>query len=475
MEEILSKLSEDQAQFALEIVRKAKEMGIDPRLAVALAYRESGLNPNAKGTSGEIGLMQVMPSTAKGMGFTAEELNNPSKNIEIGLTYLKRGLEKFDGDPLLAAAGYNAGLDHPYFSDPDNKPLPASTKEYLKGINNLGGFTATPEASASQEEEAPGTVNPPASEGDFQANKARIAADLMGAGAGAVLSKGLDISSNIGKTGEAIRQLPGALAAAQASGVPPAAPGAPGAPGMPRPAVGGPAGPVGGPASSGAKWLQNWGGIAKEGFSGGVPDAAAQYNKMKPQGQIMQGLAKKGLITPQPVQPGVFTGGQLSISGQRPVPPPPPAPPAPPGPLSQAAGAMAKGAGAVLSSPIVSGALGGLSMAESGQEAQKRIQAGDTTGAMIAGTGGLGGAIQMLPVPPQLKIIGAAVSAASPLTLYLRDNLKKQKPMPDPTEEEMLEAEKPAFGIYPKPMRRAPLRPRSFAPGENMPPVEFMQ
>jgi len=159
MEEILSKLSEDQAQFALEIVRKAKEMGIDPRLAVALAYRESGLNPNAKGTSGEIGLMQVMPSTAKGMGFTAEELNNPSKNIEIGLTYLKRGLEKFDGDPLLAAAGYNAGLDHPYFSDPDNKPLPASTKEYLKGINNLGGFTATPEASASQEEEAPGTVN----------------------------------------------------------------------------------------------------------------------------------------------------------------------------------------------------------------------------------------------------------------------------------------------------------------------------
>ena len=39
MEEILSKLSEDQAQFALEIVRKAKEMGIDPRLAVALAYQ----------------------------------------------------------------------------------------------------------------------------------------------------------------------------------------------------------------------------------------------------------------------------------------------------------------------------------------------------------------------------------------------------------------------------------------------------
>jgi hypothetical protein len=215
-----------------------------------------------------------------------------------------------------------------------------------------------------------------------------------------------------------------------------------------KPVAGGPAGPVGGPASSGAKWLQNWGGIAKEGFSGGVPDAAAQYNKMKPQGQIMQGLAKKGLITPQPVQPGVFTGGQLSISGQPPV-APPVAPPPPPGPLSQAAGALKQGAGAVLRSPLVSGALGGFSMADSGQEAEKRMQTGDTTGAMIAGTGALGGAMQMMP-SPQLKVIGALVSAASPLTQYLRDNLKNQAPMPDPTEQEMMEAQRPAF-MYARP------------------------
>jgi len=261
----------------------------------------------------------------------------------------------------------------------------------------------------------------PASETDFMANKARIATDVAGIGAGAALSKGLDVASNIGKTGEAIRQLPGALSAA-------------------RPVAGGPAGPVGGPVSSGAKWLQNWGGISKEGFSGGVPEGAAQYNKMKPQGQIMQGLAKKGLITPQPVQPGVFTGGQLSISGQPSVAPPPP----PPSPLSQAAGAVKQGVGAVLRSPIASGALGGLSMAESGQEAQKRVQAGDTTGAMIAGTGGLGGAMQIFG-GPKLKTIGALISAASPLTLYLRENLKNQTPMPDPTEQEMFEAQRPAF------------------------------
>ena len=83
-------------------------------------------------------------------------------------------------------------------------------------------------------------------------------------------------------------------------------------------------------------------------------------------------------------------------------------------------------------------------MAESGQEAQKRVQAGDTTGAMIAGTGGLGGAMQMMP-SPQLKTIGALISAASPLTLYLRDNLKNQTPMPEATPAEMLEARSPAF------------------------------
>ena len=452
MAEFLNNLSEEQVQVALEIARKAKQMGIDPKLAVAVAYQESRLNPKTKnGTSGEIGLMQVMPNTAKGMGFSVDDLRDPSKNIEIGLTYLKQGLDKF-GDPVAAVAGYNAGHNHPYFSDPQKNALPASTKDYLRSVSSFGAF-AEPEAAEGPEavDAPPQPVETPASETDFMANKARIAADVAGIGAGAALSKGLDVAKNVGDTGAAIRQLPGALAAA-------------------KPVAGGPAGPVGGPASSGAKWLQNWGGIAKEGFSGGVPEGAAQYNKMKPQGQIMQGLAKKGLITPQPVQPGVFTGGQLSISGQ---PPAPPAPPPPPGPLSQAAGAVKQGVGAVLRSPVASGAMGGLSMAESGQEAQKRVQAGDTTGAMIAGTGGLGGAMQMMP-SPQLKTIGALISAASPLTLYLRDNLKNQTPMPDPTEQEMLGAQHPAFGMYPQ-MPRPQLRPRVPALGTNLPPVEFMR
>ncbi len=449
MDELLNKLNEDQAQVALEIASKAKAMGIDPRLAVALAYRESRLNPNTKnGTSGEIGLMQVMPKTAEGMGFSVEDLRDPAKNIEIGLTYLKQGLDKF-GDPMLAVAGYNAGHDHPYFTDPENRSLPDSTKEYLREINQNGGFAATP----APQDEGPAEEPPaPASEEDFNANKMRMAMDAAGAGAGAITAKIADVGKGmVGGVQDLVRgsrSLPGALSvmnSLQNAGSP--APSAPGMPpqgqpqGMPRPVAGGPAGPVGGPSSSGAKWLQNWGGIAKEGFSGGVPDAAAQYNKMKPQGQIMQGLAKKGLITPRPVQPGVFTGGQLSISGQPPALPPPPPPPSP---LAQAAGAAKQGAGAVLRSPMVSGALGGLSVAEGVQEADRRIQEKDTTGAGIAGAGIAGGAMQIFG-GPYVKVLGAALSAASPLTQYLRDNLRNQTPMPDPTEEEMFEAQRPAF------------------------------
>ena len=246
-------------------------------------------------------------------------------------------------------------------------------------------------------------------------------------------------------------------------GAPPAAPTS----GMPSPVAGGPAGPVGGPASSGAKWLQNWGGISKEGFSGGVPEGAAQYNKMKPQGQIMQGMAKKGLITPQPVQPGVFTGGQLSISGQRPAAPPSPPPPSP---LSQAAGVLKQGARAVLNAPGVSGALGGLGMAESGQEFMRRQAAGDVPGQVMAGMGVAGGALAMVP-NPMAKALGAALATASPLSLYLSDKIRAPSNAPELTDQERAFASRPAFGMYPQ-MPRPQLRPRTFAPGENMPPVE---
>lgn len=82
---------------------------------------------------------------------------------------------------------------------------------------------------------------------------------------------------------------------------------------------------------------------------------------------------------------------------------------------------------ALMGSPKAVGGLGGLSMAESGMEAMKRMQGGDPIGAAIAGAGVVGGGLSMVPSIPT-RVGGAALSAASPLTLYLYDKLRQTSP-----------------------------------------------
>jgi hypothetical protein len=497
MADYLKNLTEEQAQVANEIVSKAKQMGVDPKLAVALAYRESRLNPNTKnGTSGEIGLMQVMPSTAKGMGFSVDDLRDPSKNIEIGLTYLKQGLEKF-GDPMLAVAGYNAGHNHPYFTDPENKSLPESTKEYLREIVQNGGFEPTPaqeEGSGDGAGGAGGGDGGPPPGGDLNEFKMRMLMDAAGVTGGAIAGKVSDVGRGvIGGARDIVRAsrtLPGALGVMEsmtrgAAPTPPmpSAPAMPSAPpaalqaGAPRPVAGGPAGPVGGPAAPltqmGGPGAYNYGkafgltdieagratDMSKQ--PGGASDLIAKRTEALQKIQNMGGGFVEnpnygGIMTPQQGAGGgprasfvQAPGGLSQLPPTTPISAAPPPPPPGPGPLSQAAGALKQGAGAVLRSPLAQGALGGLSIAESAQEADRQFQAKDATGTAIAGAGIVGGGMQIFG-GPKAKAIGALVSAASPLTLYLRNNLRNQTPMPDPTEQEMMEAQRPAF-MYARP------------------------
>ena len=93
--------------FGSLIVEAAGRYKVDPALIQAIIMAESGYNPKARSKRGAGGLMQLMPSTAKSLG--VKDIYNPGDNIDAGVRYLKKMLDQFEGDVMLALAAYNAG------------------------------------------------------------------------------------------------------------------------------------------------------------------------------------------------------------------------------------------------------------------------------------------------------------------------------------------------------------------------------
>lgn len=100
------------------IEREAKRAGLPAEIAEAVAHTESGLNPSRIGADGEIGLMQVLPSTARMLGFSGSltDLAVPDTNIRYGVTYLARAYRLAGGDLCTAAMKYRAGHGEKRFS-----------------------------------------------------------------------------------------------------------------------------------------------------------------------------------------------------------------------------------------------------------------------------------------------------------------------------------------------------------------------
>ena len=91
-----------------ELIEKYSDKnGLDSDFVKAVVNQESGFNPNATSKCGAMGLMQLMPSTAEGLGVT--NAYDPEQNIEGGTKYLKGLMDRFDNNKSLALAAYNAG------------------------------------------------------------------------------------------------------------------------------------------------------------------------------------------------------------------------------------------------------------------------------------------------------------------------------------------------------------------------------
>lgn len=88
------------------IKEAAARYQVDPRLVAAVAQTESGGNQEAVSPAGAVGVMQLMPETAEGLGVNPYDKR---QNIEGGTKYLRQMMDTFGGDVQKAVAAYNAG------------------------------------------------------------------------------------------------------------------------------------------------------------------------------------------------------------------------------------------------------------------------------------------------------------------------------------------------------------------------------
>jgi soluble lytic murein transglycosylase-like protein len=124
-----SGLSERMSMWEDKLRELCERYEVDPDLARAVMRMESGGNPNAISRAGAIGLMQLMPSTAKGLGVDPKD---PERNLEGGIKYLSQLSDKYNGDYVKTLAAYNAGPSRvdSYGGVP---PFP-ETQRYVKNV-----------------------------------------------------------------------------------------------------------------------------------------------------------------------------------------------------------------------------------------------------------------------------------------------------------------------------------------------------
>jgi len=124
-----------QREIEAAIEKAATRHNVDANLVRALVKVESNFNPNAVSRKGAMGLMQLMPQTARQLNL--KNPFDPQENVDAGVRHLKQLLDNYNGDIRLSLAAYNAGSGAVARSR--GVPRYSENQNYVRRITNLYG------------------------------------------------------------------------------------------------------------------------------------------------------------------------------------------------------------------------------------------------------------------------------------------------------------------------------------------------
>lgn len=455
------KLSDEQLKIAAMVAAEAEAQGVNPDHVLPLAFQESKFNAKALGPMTRrkeraIGVMQLLPSTAKDLGVNPNILE---ENIRGGVAYWKKIFE----DPKVgngqdidrAYIAYNAGPNSQYFKTGNPEDIPTESIMYLQKIRSYAAEDETAETEAMTSEAAPpeslnqneefvssisgadqvvaegegGAPKPDQFDFDFEEFKKQQAleaqnkpygfsdqstlAGLAGGATGLTLGTG-----QVGlKYANDIRNLPSNIAAAAQA------------------------------ANASTDAVKNW--EKTQGYKSRGAKTYAQSHRFEE--GTRPGAKLRNPLTGEKYEPK-FRFSKPPVIEDVSVKPPPQSP------LQKASGFASK----ILTNPIVNRTLGGAGTAFGATEAGERFKQGDPLGGTLAATSALGSAASLYP---PLAVPGTTVSAVATGGLTLADQIRNKlaaeaKNPPPPVSDAELQqlAKQPVGGFYPQRMgkRRQP-------------------